>query len=193
MSEATIRRVGGPVLYARTQGEFRIGEAIEVGSKHRPGEVIRLKGDELVGQVYEDTTGLRPGDTVYGTGAALSVRLGPHLLGHIFDGLLRPLDADESNDSGKFFFCPQLKKGDTFAPGTAIGAVAVMASNRFVSLFPVSAARWKRSLPKAITQPTTCSPGSRTEPAPFTTSVSSSTGRCARNGLSRSVCPPTNR
>ncbi len=123
MTEATIRRVGGPVLYARTQSEFRIGEAIEVGSERHPGEVIRLKGDELVGQVYEDTTGLRPGDTVFGTGSALSVQLGPHLLGHIFDGLLRPLDADESNDSRTYLFRPQLEEGDTLAPGTAIGAV----------------------------------------------------------------------
>ncbi|HTQ84445.1 MAG TPA: hypothetical protein VMI47_14390, partial [Pseudolabrys sp.] len=78
MSEAVIRWIGGPVLQARvTQGEFRIGEAIEVGIKRRPGEVIRLKGDELVGQVYEDTTGLRPGDAVHGLGGPLSVRLGP--------------------------------------------------------------------------------------------------------------------
>ena len=93
MSEAVIRWIGGPVLHARTKGEFRIGEAIEVGVDRQPGEVIRLKGDELVGQVYEDTTGLRPGDAVHGSGSALSVRLGPRLLGHIFDGLLRPLEA----------------------------------------------------------------------------------------------------
>ena len=51
MSEAIIRWVGGPVLHAHvTQGEFRLGEAIEVGTLRRPGEVIRLKGDEFVGQ-----------------------------------------------------------------------------------------------------------------------------------------------
>ena len=71
MSEAVIRWIGGPVLHARTQGDFRVGEAIEVGADRRPGEVIRLNGDELVGQVYEDTTGLRPGDPVRGTGGAL--------------------------------------------------------------------------------------------------------------------------
>ena len=62
MSEAVIRWIGGPVLYARTSDDFHVGEAIEVGIDRRPGEVIRLKSDELVGQVYEDTTGLRPGD-----------------------------------------------------------------------------------------------------------------------------------
>ena len=115
MSEAAIRWIGGPVLYARTTGTFRIGEAIEVGSDRRPGEVIRLKGDELVGQVYEDTTGLRPGDPVHGTGAALSVRLGPGLLGRIFDGLLRPLEEDSS--SGAIAFRPLAKAGDTLEPG----------------------------------------------------------------------------
>ena len=121
MSEAVIRWIGGPVLQARvTQGEFRIGEAIEVGIKRRPGEVIRLKGDELVGQVYEDTTGLRPGDAVHGLGGALSVRLGPGLLGHIFDGLLRPLDKDGSG-GGKIEFRPLVEAGDAMRPGMPIG------------------------------------------------------------------------
>ena len=120
MSEAVIRWVGGPVLHARvTQGDFRLGEAIEVGEQRRPGEVIRLKGDELVGQVYEDTTGLKPGDTVHGPGGALAVRLGPGLLGHIFDGLLRPLDRDTG--SGRVAFRPLVKTGETLKPGTPIG------------------------------------------------------------------------
>ena len=122
MNEATIRWVGGPVLYARMQGEFRVGEALEVGPDRRPGEVIRLKDDELVGQVYEDTTGMQPGDTVRGTGAALSVRLGPHLLGRIFDGLLRPLDAEADSVFG---FKPLVKAGDELAAGMAIGELPV--------------------------------------------------------------------
>ncbi len=119
MSEAVIRWVGGPVLHAQvTDGEFRLGEAIEVGPQKRPGEVIRLRGDELVGQVYDDTTGLKPGDAVHGPGGALSVRLGPDLLGRIFDGLLRPLDEKQSAEFG---FKPLVKKGDTVSPGAAIG------------------------------------------------------------------------
>jgi V/A-type H+-transporting ATPase subunit A len=128
MSEAVIRWVGGPVLHARvTEGEFRLGEAIEVGPARRPGEVIRLKGDELVGQVYEDTTGLKPGDAVHGPGGALSVRLGPGLLGRIFDGLLRPLDAKWAEDAEArrhaemIAFKPLVKKGDRLAPGAAVG------------------------------------------------------------------------
>ncbi len=124
MSEAVIRWIGGPVLYARASGEFRVGEALEIGAERRPGEVIRLKGDELVGQVYEDTTGLRPGDTVHGTGAALSVQLGPGLLGRIFDGLLRPLDLAERPSGQAFRFRPLVKAGDSLAPGSPIGELA---------------------------------------------------------------------
>jgi V/A-type H+-transporting ATPase subunit A len=126
MSEAEIRWLGGPVLYARVKGDFRIGEAIEVGRDRRPGEVIRLKGDELVGQVYEDITGARPGDPVYGTGAALSIRLGPGLLGGIFDGLLRALDTELAgetapNRDAAIAFHPSVRTGDVLSPGTAFG------------------------------------------------------------------------
>jgi V/A-type H+-transporting ATPase subunit A len=121
MSEAVIRWVGGPVLHAHvTQGEFRLGDAIEVGPQRRPGEVIRLKGDELVGQVYEDTTGLKPGDVVHGPGGPLAVRLGPGLLGHIFDGLLRPLDKRPAG-SDEIAFRPLVKAGDTLKAGATIG------------------------------------------------------------------------
>ena len=121
MSEAVIRWIGGPVLYARVSGDFRVGEALEIGAERRPGEVIRLKDDELVGQVYEDTTGLRPGDAVHGTGSALSVQLGPGLLGRIFDGLLRPLDTAEYKAPEKFGFRPLVKAGDSVAAGQPFG------------------------------------------------------------------------
>jgi V/A-type H+-transporting ATPase subunit A len=116
MSKAVIRWIGGPVLHAHvTEGEFRLGEAVEVGGQCRPGEVIRLRREEIVGQVYEDTTGLRPGDAVHGWGGALSVKLGPGLLGRIFDGLLRPLDQNaDAND--KVEFCPLVKVGDRVVP-----------------------------------------------------------------------------
>ena len=85
--------------------------------------MIRLKGEELVAQVYEDTTGLRPGDPVRGTGRPLSVRLGPGLLGHIFDGLLRPLDRTpgERGWNEQIDFRPLSKPGDRLAAGSAFG------------------------------------------------------------------------
>jgi V/A-type H+-transporting ATPase subunit A len=91
MSEARITWIGGPVLRARGTGPFGIFEALAVGERRLLGEVIQLRGDELVAQVYEDTTGLEPGMPVVGLGRPLAVTLGPHLLGGIFDGLLRPL------------------------------------------------------------------------------------------------------
>jgi V/A-type H+-transporting ATPase subunit A len=91
MSNAVITWIGGPVLRARVSGPFSIFEALAVGERGLLGEVIQLRGDELVAQVYEDTTGLEPGMPVTGLGQPLSVTLGPNLLGGIFDGLLRPL------------------------------------------------------------------------------------------------------
>jgi len=124
MSEAEISWIGGPVLRARVKGTFRVGEAIEVGPRQVPGEVIRLRGDELVAQVYEDTTGLRPGDRVRGIGRPLSIRLGPGLLGHIFDGLLRPLDrAPARDENDRIDFRPLVKVGDRLAAGGAFGEI----------------------------------------------------------------------
>ena len=123
MSEAVIRWIGGPVLYARARGEFRVGEALEIGADGRPGEVIRLKDDEIVGQVYEDTTGLRPGDAVRGTGGSLSIELGPGLLGGIYDGLLRPLDTTERPAATAIGFRPLVMAGDSLPAGAAFGEV----------------------------------------------------------------------
>ena len=93
MSLATITWISGPVLRARPEGPFRLREAVTVGTDRLLGEVIRIARDQIVVQVYEDTSGLRPGVEVTGSGRLLSVRLGPGILGRIFDGLLRPLSA----------------------------------------------------------------------------------------------------
>ncbi|MBF0401858.1 MAG: V-type ATP synthase subunit A [Magnetococcales bacterium] len=98
MSEAIICWISGPVLRAVTTDNFHIHEAVLVGSKGLLGEVVRLNGQELTVQVFEETTGLRPGDRLQGEGASLSVRLGPGLLGNIFDGLLRPLTGGEERN-----------------------------------------------------------------------------------------------
>ena len=123
MSEARIRAISGPVLHAVAQGPFVVGEAIEVGGARLPGEVIRLDGDTLVAQVYEDTTGLKPGDPVHGTTAPLSVALGPALPGRIYDGLLRRLDAGDAaaGRTGRFAFVPSVARGAKVARGATIG------------------------------------------------------------------------
>ncbi|MGN2393227.1 V-type ATP synthase subunit A, partial [Pelomicrobium sp. G1] len=81
MSEAEITWISGPVLRARTRGTFQMREAVEVGERRLLSEVIRIENDGIVAQVYEDTTGLRPGAVVRGSGQPLSVPLGPGLLG----------------------------------------------------------------------------------------------------------------
>jgi len=95
--------------------------------------VIRVAGDEVVIQVYEDTTGLRPGDILTATGSQLSVRLGPGLLGNIFDGLLRPLTRHGAyvqpgvgiRLSGENFdFKPTVAPGEYLAGGAVFGTVS---------------------------------------------------------------------
>jgi len=128
MAEARIRWIGGPVLHAVTEGAFQLGEAIEVGAPRLPGEVIRLRERAFVAQVYEDTTGLKPGDPVYGTGQPLSVPLAPGLLGNIYDGLLRPLTEErivEGGEDDKITFRPRLSEGDEVKAGQVFGDVTM--------------------------------------------------------------------
>ncbi len=147
MSQAVITWIGGPVLRARMTGPFSVYEAISVGPRKLLGEVIQLRGEELVAQVYEDTTGLEPGVEVTGSGRALSVSLGPGLLGGIFDGLLRPLTGTEDFQIqagiaapvvGRFRFTPSIEAGTDVAPGAALGTVA--AAREQVILVPPGAA-----------------------------------------------------
>jgi V/A-type H+-transporting ATPase subunit A len=132
VSRGVITWIGGPVLRARMHGPFSIYEAVSVGPRRLLGEVIQLKGEELVAQVYEDTTGLEPGDEISGTGRALSVNLGPGLLGGIFDGLLRPLTGRNdfkvqagfiADISCQFRFTPKAATGDELAEGAELGSV----------------------------------------------------------------------
>jgi V/A-type H+-transporting ATPase subunit A len=133
VSRALITWIGGPVLRARMTGPFTVYEALSVGPRRLLGEVIQLKGDELVAQVYEDTTGLEPGESVEGSGRALSVNLGPGLLGGIFDGLLRPLTGTDDFEiqpgigaraPGRFQFTPDAVTGMQVKPGQLLGTVA---------------------------------------------------------------------
>ena len=131
-ADATITWISGPVLRASVARPFSINEAALVGEQQLLGEVIRLDGPYAVIQVYEDTTGLRPGDIISGTGTALSVPLGPGLLGNIFDGLLRPLTVQgqyvapgisNSLDTNKWPFRPRARVGEQLAAGQLIGVV----------------------------------------------------------------------
>lgn len=133
MSQARIRWISGPVLRAGTQDVFHVHEAVAVGPSALLGEVIKLGPDDFVAQIYEDTTGLKPGDSVAGTGQPLSIPLGPGILGTICDGLLRPLDASNGpfirpgsrrKPARRFGFEPTVHSGDRVRPGQPIGKVA---------------------------------------------------------------------
>ncbi len=85
-----ISRVAGPVVTAEGVSP-RMYDVVLVGELKLMGEVIKLVGDKTVIQVYEDTSGIRPGEAVVDTGAPLQVELGPGLLSSIYDGVQRPL------------------------------------------------------------------------------------------------------
>ena len=87
----TIYGVNGPVIYLKGNTGFRMSEMVHVGPEHLVGEVIALTKDMTTIQVFEETTGLKPGETVEATGDAISVTLGPGILHNIFDGIQRPL------------------------------------------------------------------------------------------------------
>ncbi|MCK9375363.1 MAG: V-type ATP synthase subunit A [Syntrophobacterales bacterium] len=130
--------VSGPVIKAGGGQSLSMYEMVEVGAAALIGEVIALDGEVATLQIYEDTGGIRPGDPVAGQGTALSVEIGPGLLGQIFDGIQRPLKALQQAtgpfigrgalvsplDRGKAWaFQPRLKVGDQVAAGDILGAV----------------------------------------------------------------------
>jgi len=135
--EGEIYRVSGPVVNA-TGIKPRMYDVVFVGHERLMGEVIGLEGDKTVIQVYEDTSGVKPGEPVENTGAPLSVELGPGLLTSIYDGIQRPLPVlqDKMGDyiergvtapgldhETKWKFKPSSKKGDLIESGQTIGTV----------------------------------------------------------------------
>ncbi|HLD62497.1 MAG TPA: V-type ATP synthase subunit A, partial [Candidatus Norongarragalinales archaeon] len=87
-----IAKISGPLIIASGMKGSQINEVVKVGKQELSGEIIALKEDRASIQVYEETSGLKPGDAVNGTGAQLELELGPGLLSGIFDGTQRPLD-----------------------------------------------------------------------------------------------------
>ena len=132
MSAATTTWISGPVLRARPDGPFLLREAVAVGREGLLGEVVQVGRDEITVQVYEDTSGLRPGTEVNGSGGLLSVRLGPGILGKVFDGLLRPIgDPDDpyvaqgmaEQPAGRFRFSASVALGERLEAGAVVGEI----------------------------------------------------------------------
>ena len=137
MEIAKIYRISGPVVVAKGL-DARMYDLVKVGQEELMGEVIQIEGDKTTIQVYEDTTGLKPGEKVESTGAPLSVLLGPGLLKQIYDGIQRPLSVLEK-EMGSFIkrgvsvpgldlnkkwdFKPTVNPGDMLKGGDVIGEV----------------------------------------------------------------------
>ena len=138
MANGVVYRVSGPVVAARGLEDAKMFDVVRVGELGLVGEVIRLQGPTATLQIYEDTTGLRPGDKIVNTGQALSVELGPGLLKSIYDGIQRPLDVLRAqsgdfisrglvipalDEKKKWEFKPVKKNGDKVVEGEIIGEV----------------------------------------------------------------------
>ena len=87
-----VKRVYGPVIEAKGIRDAMMFELVNVGEENLIGEIVKLEGESAVIQVYEDTTGIAPGDPINGAGIPLSVELGPGIIGTIYDGIQRPLE-----------------------------------------------------------------------------------------------------
>jgi len=137
-SKGKIIRITGPLVEAKGLPSAKIYEIVKVGEEELVGEVIKLQGGKIFIQVYEDTTGLRPGEPVIGTSQPLSVELGPGLIESIFDGIQRPLEKIRAkvgdfivrgvsipalDRKKKWHFVPNLKKGEEVSGGDIVGVV----------------------------------------------------------------------
>ena len=138
MSTGIIKKVAGPLVIAEGMRDANMFDVVRVSKQRLIGEIIEMHGDRASIQVYEETSGLGPGEPVESTGAPLSVELGPGLIGSIYDGIQRPLD-DIMKLSGnslhrgvevpslkrgrKWKFVPTAKIGDKLSAGDAIGTV----------------------------------------------------------------------
>ncbi len=136
--DGTIESVSGPVVTARDL-DARMNDVVYVGSEGLMGEVIEIEGNITTIQVYEETSGVSPGEPVEGTGAPLSVDLGPGMLDAIYDGVQRPLDVLEEKMGSAYLdrgvdapgidlektwaFEPEVAEGDAVEAGDIIGTV----------------------------------------------------------------------
>lgn len=138
MKSGIITKVAGPLVIVEGMRDADMFDVVRVSSQRLIGEIIEMHGDRASIQVYEETSGLGPGEIVESTGAPLSVELGPGLIGSIYDGIQRPLneimkvagtnlkrgvDVPSLDHKKKWHFTPLVKKGDTVAAGDTLGTV----------------------------------------------------------------------
>ncbi|MCL1796396.1 MAG: V-type ATP synthase subunit A, partial [Clostridia bacterium] len=137
-SNGTIRKVSGPLVVASGMRSANMFDVVRVSRFGLIGEIIEIHGDLASIQVYEETSGLGPGEEVASTGSPLSVELGPGLIGSIYDGIQRPLDAIKEkigvrlergvrvpslDREKKWMFIPACGPGDRVSAGDVLGTV----------------------------------------------------------------------
>lgn len=138
MKVGRIIKVSGPLVVAEGMEDANVYDVVEVSKSKLIGEIIEMRGDKASIQVYEETTGIGPGDEVRSTGSPLSIELGPGMLEQMFDGIQRPLEALQAkagdfllrgvsvhslNREKKWDFVPCVKVGDEVSQGDVIGTV----------------------------------------------------------------------
>ena len=139
MSKGTIKKVAGPLVIAEGMRDANMFDVVRVSNQRLIGEIIEMHGDEASIQVYEETSGLKPGEPVESTEEPLSVELGPGLIASIYDGIQRPLDDIMKVTGGnnlirgvevpalkrdkKWNFVPTAKVGDEVSGGDVLGTV----------------------------------------------------------------------
>ena len=138
MNTGIISKVAGPLVIADGMRDANMFDVVRVSEKRLIGEIIEMHGDRASIQVYEETSGLGPGEKVESTGAPLSVELGPGLIGAIYDGIQRPLneimkvagtnltrgvDVPSLDHEKKWKFTPSVKEGDKVKSGDTLGTV----------------------------------------------------------------------
>ena len=146
-----LTRISGAVVEAELSRGCALGEAVRVGEQELLGEIIALDGRGATAQVYEDTEGLAPGDPIFASGDPLCAELGPGLLGHVFDGIQRPLDAlalvhgdflrrgvrAPALDRARLWpFEPRIDRGARAVPGAVLGVVRETAALEHRVLVP---------------------------------------------------------
>ena len=128
MSRGVIKKVAGPLVIAEGMRDANISDVVRVSSQRLIGEIIEIHGDQASIQVYEETSGLGPGEPVESTGVPMSVELGPGLIGSIYDGIQRPLDDIMKVTGGNLLNrgveVPSLKRDRKweFQPSASVGA-----------------------------------------------------------------------
>jgi V/A-type H+-transporting ATPase subunit A len=155
MSKGTIKKVAGPLVIAEGMRDANMFDVVRVSSQRLIGEIIEIHGDQASIQVYEETSGLGPGEPVESMGVPLSVELGPGLISSIYDGIQRPLDeimkisgnnlkrgveVPSLKRDKKWNFVPTVQPGEKVQPGDVIGTVQETSSveQKIMVPYPVS-------------------------------------------------------